>query len=101
MDERNFLSSILARLDRPNPRFFATRWPLVALWLTLVVFFMFVAQLARGYQANSLVLALGSFGLGLASAWVGYAVCWARQWPLIRRHLDRQSLQSRLQELER
>ena len=100
VDERKFLSALLSRLDRPDPRFLATRWPLALLWVAFVAFFMLIMQIAQGYTVNPVALALGSLLLGLIAAWVGYSVCWARQWPLVRGHLDRQSLRARLDELE-
>ncbi len=100
MDERKFLSALLARMDRPNPRLLATRWPLVLLNLAFVAFIMLVFQIAQGYTVHPVALALGSLSLGLVGAWVGYAACWARQWPLVRGHLDRQSLRARLDELK-
>jgi len=100
VDEHKLLSELSARLDRPVPRLLGTRWPLTLLWIIHVVFFMLIFQIAQGYNVNSVALALGSLVLGLATALLGYASTWARQWPIVRQHIDRASLRSRLNELE-
>ena len=99
-NERRVLTGLLKQLRQPNPRFLASRWPLVALWFVLALFFMLLFQVAQGYPISPVGLAIGSAVVGLLTGLVSIYSSWARCWPCIREHIDEQSISARLRELE-
>jgi hypothetical protein len=98
--EKRVLVTLLKRLERPKevPRWVRLVRP--ALWLTLVVAFIALFQLAPHAGRSILYVAFGSALLGSITAGVLVYVASLKQWPAVAKHLNSESIRSRLSEIE-
>ncbi len=98
--EKKLLSVLIKRLDQPGVGVLGGRFFLPSLWVALVFAFTALFQLAnRGLLLRpTLVVVAASFGAAIG--WVAYYVTSLKQWPMVRPHIDRASIEKRLRELE-
>jgi predicted secreted protein len=96
-DENELLLQVLGQLESPphNPRL--TRAFLPAAWLASVVAFAVLFQVAE--HISPALLGAVCAGLGAIIGIVLYARECARQEPVLRPHIDRESIRRRLAEL--
>lgn len=98
--EKRVLDALLKQLGRPDPGRFVTRLLKPLLWLALVAAFVVLFQLGPHNDKSIMLVALGSAALGILASCVIFYVIWAKQWPVVRRHMSRESIERRINELE-
>jgi len=95
--EKRFLAVVLRRVDQANGGWLAKGWALSAIWLALV----FTSTIA--FAISGLLPAWGSallfVVLGVVYSQLYFRVFAARGWPILRQHINRESLAARLGEL--
>jgi hypothetical protein len=97
-DERKLLRFVLKRIDNPVQPVLASRWVMPASWLVILLLVGLFDYLGR--HVSHWLAVFGFLCTGIGYAYVCIRVFAARAWPLLARHYDRASLQTRLSELE-
>jgi hypothetical protein len=98
--ERKLLNELIKKLDPQGNGVLGSRLFLPALWVCLVVAFTLMFQLAnRGLLSEPVLLVVAAL-IGTLVGWVLFYVTALKQWPVLRQHIDRASIEKRLQELE-
>ena len=99
-EEIKVLSQLIKSLDHPDSGIFGSRFILPVLWVVLVFVFTVLFQLThRGLLAQPILVVIAGIA-GVLVSWVFFYVPNVRQWPFIRPHISRDSIERRLQELE-
>ena len=100
--EKEFLSSVLTHLDEKNPPATKRWWsllPSLFLWLgAFVVFLLYMSLGGQPHWTHALVT-LSALGLGHYWSYRMYLASFKRHWPLLAPHVDRSSIEARLNEL--
>ena len=96
--ERKYLRSVLDQLQNGAPWALRSRWVEIALWLATVVILLALFQLGgrlHPYISFSVCVLLGV----VLGAFLFWQVA-AAQWPFLRPHVSRESVERRIAELE-
>ena len=96
-DERKYLTGVLKDLDEPVKDFPTIWWVCGALLLAAFIFFLFVFR--AGTALPPIGIALIAFFFGAAVGAASIAVRATDNWPTIRRHLSKESIRARINEL--
>jgi hypothetical protein len=78
---------------------FRSRLFLPALWVALVIAFTLLFHLASRGRLSEPVGVVVAAVIGTLIGWVLFYVTALKQWPVVRQHIDRGSIEKRLQEL--
>jgi len=97
VEEKRFLTIVLRRIDHGVGGLLASRWALPVIWGGLVLgsaVAFAVAQLLPTWGVALLFVVLG-----VAYSQLYFRVFAARGWPILRQHLNRESIVARLSQL--
>jgi len=100
LEEKKLLIELIKRLDRPGARMLEGRFFLPAIWIVLVSMFTLMFQLASRRLMSEPLLLVVAVLIGTFIGWILFYLAGIKQWPVVRRHIDRASIEKRLQELE-
>jgi hypothetical protein len=96
--ERKYLESVLQQIDNGAPSLLRSRWVELGLWLLTVAFMVTALQLS---ERVPLIITIGA--CLLVGILLGAYFLWqfaAKQWPFLRRHVSRESVVQRINDLE-
>lgn len=98
--ERKLLQQVLRQSEHGAPRLLTSHLFLPLVWLVLVLLFLGAFRFAgaagaMGILALALAAMAGALGVGAY-----FLALWAKQWPVVGRHVEEQSIRRRLEELE-
>jgi len=96
-EERKYLAVVLAQMDKPARTMPTIWWVCCGLWL--VVFILFLLLFKAGNPFPPVVLALIAFFFGTAIGAVMLSVRAVDNWPAILRHLSKESIRARIEEI--
>jgi len=99
-DEKQFLEGLQKHLNVPPQPYKRNLLRSAIVWILTALFVMVLAQIAQGYPASPIVLALGSLTVGIVVSWLTFSETGARQWSVLRAHINHESVRARLTELE-
>ena len=97
-EERKYLTAVLAQMDKPTKAMPGIWWICCGIWL--VVFILFLLLFEAGNPFPPIVLALIAFFFGAVVGAVMLSVRAVDNWPTIRRHLSKESIRARIDEIE-
>lgn len=97
-DEKKLLVQVLRRLESPPQSILAAKWFLPVAWVVCVIAFILAFQ--AGERFGSGILAITFAVLGIFIGIIAFARACAKQEPIMRKHLDRESITRRLAELD-
>jgi len=97
-DEKKYLAGILKFLDRAPRAVFLNPWFKVAYWIVLSLLFFALFRMEPGPYV---LAAVGvAFVFGVVQGYLGVQEYAIRRWSFIRPHLNRQTIEARLAELD-
>jgi hypothetical protein len=96
-DEKRFLTAVLDRVDRVHGGWLAKRWALAVVWVGLVLASTLAFAVSRllPHWGSALLFVV----LGVVYSQLYFRVFAARGWRVLRQHVNRESLVSRLSQL--
>lgn len=97
-DEKKYLAGILKFLDRAPRSVFLSPWFKVAYWIVFFLLFFALFRLESGPYVLGAVLV--AFVFGFAQGYLSVQEHAIRRWPFIRPHLNRETIEARLAELD-
>jgi hypothetical protein len=97
-DEKKLLLQVLRQLESPSRNVLLAEWFLPAGWVVSVVAFAAVFQFGERINPGLLAAMFAVFGVVIGIAF--FAREYAKQEPVMRPHIDRESILRRLAELE-
>jgi len=98
VDEKRVLAGVLKSFNREPGKALFSRWVKAVLWLAVCV--MFFGLFKMGFRYGSVFTVLVSFTIGIfAGIYSVYEIA-ARQWPFLHPHINRESVEARLAELD-
>lgn len=95
--ERKLLTQVLRQLESPKQSVFTAKWFLPVSWVGS--FLVLLGAFQFGHYVGSGVVAAAFIALGVSIGFIAYAWLCAKQEPIMRNHLDRESINRRLAEL--
>ena len=96
--EARLLRKLLRQIDRGPPPFLQSKWSDVLLWLVLFALFFVLFQ--AGHRLPYLALVVIWVTIGVLVGVYKFCKLAAKQWPYVQLHLNRESIASRLRQLE-
>jgi hypothetical protein len=100
--EKKLLLAVLSQLDNPTPlrsRHWWRLFPSLALWIAVFVAAILYFRYGRSPYWTDALVAVVALGLGYYWSFHLYRASYRRQWPMLAPHVDRASIQNRLDEL--
>ena len=97
-EEKKLLAQVLRRLDSPQPSPLVAKWFLPSAWIVCFAAFFVAFQLGDRLGHGAITVAFTIFGILIGI--VTFARVCAKQEPIMRNHIDRESISRRLAELE-
>ena len=97
-DEKKLLAQVLRRLDSPQPSPLIAKWFLPTAWAVCFAAFFAAFQFAERMGHGVVALVFSIFGILIGIVTLA-RVC-AKQEPIMRNHVDRESIARRLAELD-
>lgn len=88
----------MKQMDRGAPSFLQSKWSDAVLWLLLFGIFLTLFQV--GDRLHYLALVSMWVAVGVLAGVYMFCKLAAKQWPYVRAHINRESIVSRLRQLE-
>jgi hypothetical protein len=97
-DEKKYLAVTLRNFDRGPRGVLQSRW--FTVMNSIVVALIFFALFKSGLAEDSMIAVLIAFVLGVVQGIFSFQDISVRYWPILQPHLNRESIESRLAELD-
>ena len=97
--EKLILTSLLTRVENDKPILFMRAWFNPVLWVVSAIIILTLLQLSESERINTLVVIFVSSLLGVAIGFVSLLQSNIKQWPYIKKHINSESIKTRINEL--
>lgn len=97
--EKLILQSWLTKIENDRPPLCMRAWFNPALWLMLALVILILLQLGENKEISTIVVVACSSLLGLVVGFISSLQASLKQWPYIKKHINTESIKSRMSEL--
>ena len=97
--EKLMLQSLLARIENDKPILFTRIWFNPVLWIISALIILTLLQLSESGTISTIVVIVVSALLGLVIGAISLIQSNIKQWPYIKKHINTESIQTRISEL--
>ena len=99
--EQKVLEGVLKKLQSSKTPILARRWVLIVLWVCFVLFLILVYHAWDEGYLPSIAAAIITLFAGVTVSWVVFYKEAEKQWPFWSPHLDRDSIEERLNTIKK
>jgi hypothetical protein len=96
--EKKYLSAVLNQIDNGPPKWLRNPWAEFAFLFGPAVVLYVLSEIES--VLTPMVLSIAMLIIGVAIGYFGMLLCAVRQWPLLKPHINRDSVAERISSLE-